>query len=324
MVNRNLVIAIAAGCSLALSGCQTTQQNTFSEWKNIGSEQARFNALTVLNVPVSAVQQRSRNNGQVLDEDITLACGQGQVHIEHVPTGWFSTATISSLKSRDAFESKILKTAKPDTKLEGVTYVENETGSKAGYFGNLVTPDGESCQVAKFGIRGKKELTFDNDRGAIDTYVEMKYCGDTALDTESFISSLQLSKYSNPTSPAEPGSTIISCPTVYETAANSDPLDNQRQAEMTLIWPGSFYGSQKLTIEYNKVAGAFNVALSDTNQCKGHYAAKSPETPFEARWWVLCDDGQSARGYFYPENAKSLMGKGQDAKGVEILLGIEL
>lgn len=316
-----MATALAAA---ALTGCQTTPNNSFSSWRATSLEQARFNMLTTLNVPISDVQQRSRNNGQVLDEDWWLGCGDGQIHIEHVPVSWFNTATVSTLKDKHAFTKSTLNSASEGSTLKDITSIETVTSNRIGYYADLVNLDGQSCQVGKFGIRAKEDLTFDNDRGTVDTYVEVNYCGNNRLDMATLTSNLKLAKNDEEYISSLTDHQLEQCPSVFQEASPASPLDQSRRADLTIIWPGTYSGNQTLNVLYNDVAGKFSVVLSETNNCDGHYEADSPETPLKARWWMSCSNGSSAKGYFYPETSKSLLGKGQDEKGVKILLGIEL
>jgi hypothetical protein len=321
---KNKILLATALTAAALTGCQTTTNNSFSSWKSTSLVNARFNMPNVLNVPISEVQQRSRNNGQVLDEDWWLGCGDGQIHIEHVPVSWFNTGTINTLKDKNAFADNKLKSATKGSSLKDITSIETVTLNRVGYYADLVKPDGKTCQVAKFGIRAKQKRVYDNDKGAVDTYIDLSYCGEVRLDMAALTSNLKLAKDDEAYGSSVNNGELEQCPAVFQEAAATSPLSQSRKADLTVVWPGSYRGNQPLSIRHNDTSGVFSIVLSESNSCDGHYESVSPETPLKARWWLSCSDGSSAKGYFYPETSQSLFGKGQDEKGVEILLGIEL
>ena len=90
------------------------------------------------------------------------------------------------------------------------------------------------------------------------------------------------------------------------------------------MWDGTYKGAGPIEISHGPTTGVFNVSFDEGLTCEGHFKASDPQKPLNADWSMKCNNGQSAKGFFYPENDKLLYGKGADQKGSNILLQIEL
>ncbi|RCK23378.1 hypothetical protein [Thalassospira lucentensis] len=313
-----VLLTTILGC-MALSGCQTTRSNHFSEWKETPIASARFNIMQALSVPVSAVQQRSRNNGQVLDEKWVLACGKGEVQIQHVSSAWFNPSTISDLKSEETFAAQVIAGAGSNVSLQNTTSVTIPTGRRIGYYADVKKSNGDICQGAIFGIRGKNARMYDNDRGQVDTYIELHYCGDERIDMGTFVETVDMTKNG-----AANAGQLQDCTSAYSEPKLTETLDTQKKANATVVWDGTYKGSGPIEISHGPTTGVFNVSFDEGLTCEGHFKASDPQKPLNADWSMKCNNGQSAKGFFYPENDKLLYGKGTDQKGSNILLQIEL
>jgi hypothetical protein len=192
MKSKNFLQCLAASIPfLLLAGCQTTPNNSFSEWQEKPLANTRFNVPTVSTIPVTKLEQSDRNNGQVQNDRLQLACGQGMVMIEYTFDVWFTQQTETALADESKFRATFNNSELSVGDISPIT--SNANGKAVGYYGNASLNGQAICKVAKFGVRAKKgRKIYDNDRGGIDTVVTAFYCGLSEFDLERFTHNIAL------------------------------------------------------------------------------------------------------------------------------------
>lgn len=315
---------VAGAMVTLLAGCQTTHNDSFSEWQERPLEISRFNVPTVSNVAVTKLEQNERNNGQVQNDKWELACGQGVVTTAHTFDGWFVPQTEANLADEDEFRATFRDSGIVIQKAYPIT--SNANGKAVGFYGDATLDDLPNCKVAKFGMRAVRGVKiYDNDQGTIDTVVTAFHCGSTEFNMARFTQNLTVIDDREAYGARVKALSPPSCGTQQTTDWSGKTKMGEYNGTVAMSWGNGFHDNNLNTkISLKDYGGKLTFMISDGDQCDIQFRVTKHSAPEAGTWFANCASGDFANGNFRVDEAGNLIGKGEnDAKGpVEFSLSL--
>lgn len=314
-------LAVVAATAM-LAGCQTTRENSFSEWQVTPLEKSRFNVPTISSVPVTKLEQNERNNGQVRNDRWELACGQGFVTTAYIFDVWFETQSEIRLADEQEFKSTFNSAEVNIQKTYPIT--SNANGKAIGYYADAALNDGTECSVARFGVRATKgRKIYDNDQGTIDTIVTAFYCGQSDFNMARFTQQIAVIEDRQAYAARVKGIAPISCgleagqPAASARTAETDWVANTKlgaySATVAMTWGNGLKDSDlEADISIKDYGGTLEFVGPESDQCSVQFRVTKYATPEAGTWFANCDKGDFASGDFRVDSTRHLIAEGEN------------
>lgn len=314
------LLAAIAG-ALALSACQTTRDNAFSEWQEMPIGASRFNVPSISSVPVTKLEQNNRNNGQVQNEKWELACGLGYITLQYTFDAWFKQTEEEEMNNQEKFIAQFKERKIAVSNIEAVS---NKNGRSVGYLADAQLSDGTSCKAAAFGFRANRGFKgYNNDHGGIDTAVNGIYCGPMPFDMEKLTSQISLVEDRDAYAIAVQRLPTMECSAKGKKPEQASWLDRSKERPdyrtMAMTW------NKKLTEGYLKTdvdivsgGGTLKFSGAESSSCTTKLELTKFAFPEQGTWSIDCTNGDFASGKFYVDDNYNLVASGNGKTGESV------
>lgn len=189
-VERKIATAIpmslaAVALVLSVSACQTTgmadaggRGMEVSTWKAIDVSKVDLDLPVLLSQKVTKAEYQERDNA-VHHNRLQLDGGKGVVFTQYFWDAWYDDRSEQSQGDIEAFKKMVSKMFKENLVSVGEIRAVKRHGVKALGFETIVdikNPKKRKCFFSDVGYRLKPATVYSNDRGNIDSIIQILYC----------------------------------------------------------------------------------------------------------------------------------------------------